>query len=61
MRVDQETIAVITGAGSGIGRALAIQLAGRCGGLALADVDREGLARASRRCRRPGSDDPVSG
>lgn len=57
MRVDQETIAVITGAGSGIGRALAIQLAGRCGGLALADVDREGLAEtraqlsAASQCR----------
>ncbi|MFZ4629171.1 MAG: SDR family NAD(P)-dependent oxidoreductase [Blastocatellia bacterium] len=44
MRMDRETVAVLTGAGSGIGRALAIELAGRCGGLALADVDREGLA-----------------
>ena len=44
MRMDRETVAVLTGAGSGIGRALAIELAARCGGLALADVDREGLA-----------------
>lgn len=44
MRIDRQTIGVVTGAGSGIGRALALQLAARCGGLALADIDGTGLA-----------------
>lgn len=48
MKIDHETIAVVTGAGSGIGRALAVQLAGRCGGLALADLDPAGLAETIR-------------
>ncbi|KQW49118.1 acetoin dehydrogenase [Nocardioides sp. Root1257] len=37
-------VAVITGAGSGIGRALALDLAGRGARLALSDVDDRGLA-----------------
>jgi NADP-dependent 3-hydroxy acid dehydrogenase YdfG len=37
-------VAVITGAGSGIGRALAVDLAGRGARLALSDVDDAGLA-----------------
>jgi NADP-dependent 3-hydroxy acid dehydrogenase YdfG len=37
-------VAVITGAGSGIGRALALDLAGRGARLALSDVDDAGLA-----------------
>jgi NAD(P)-dependent dehydrogenase (short-subunit alcohol dehydrogenase family) len=44
MIITRQTIGVVTGAGSGIGRALALQLAGRCGGLALADVDSPGLS-----------------
>lgn len=36
-------LAVITGAASGIGRALAVQLAGRRANLALADIDAAGL------------------
>ncbi len=38
-------VAAITGAGSGIGRALAIELAGRGCELALADIDEGGLAQ----------------
>jgi short-subunit dehydrogenase len=48
MKIDQQTMAVITGAGSGIGRALARQLAMTCGGLALVDLDAEGLAETVR-------------
>ena len=38
-------VAVITGAGSGIGRALALDLAGKGARLALSDVDDDGLAQ----------------
>ena len=43
MKVDAHTIAVITGAGSGIGRALAVLLAGRGATLALADLNPDSL------------------
>ena len=39
-----DKVAAVTGAGSGIGRALALELAGRGCRLALSDVDAEGLA-----------------
>jgi short-subunit dehydrogenase len=49
-------VAVITGAGSGIGRALAVNLAGRGARLALSDVDRDGLEATAVRCEALGAD-----
>jgi NADP-dependent 3-hydroxy acid dehydrogenase YdfG len=49
-------VAVITGAGSGIGRALAYELARRGAKLALSDVDTEGLAETARHARVIGAD-----
>jgi short-subunit dehydrogenase len=40
----RDKVVVITGAGSGIGRALAVEIAGRGGSLALSDVNEAGLA-----------------
>src|SRR5260370_30670871 len=43
-------VSAITGAGSGIGRALAYELAGRGSHLALSDIDEVGLAETVMRC-----------
>jgi short-subunit dehydrogenase len=43
-------VAAITGAASGIGRALAYELAARGAALALADIDDEGLAQTVSQC-----------
>jgi NADP-dependent 3-hydroxy acid dehydrogenase YdfG len=48
-------VAVITGAGSGIGRALAVELAARGAKLALSDIDTEGLAETVRSCETLGA------
>ena len=48
MKTLQDKVAVITGAGSGIGRALALNLAGKGARLALSDVDEPGLAETVR-------------
>jgi NAD(P)-dependent dehydrogenase (short-subunit alcohol dehydrogenase family) len=47
-------VAAITGAGSGIGRALAIELAGRSAHLALSDIDENGLEETAVRCQGRG-------
>ncbi len=47
---------VITGAGSGIGRALSVELAGRGARLAISDVDELGLAETAELCKGTGSE-----
>lgn len=50
-----DKVAVITGAGSGIGRSLALQLAERGARLALSDVDNAGLADTAGCCEKIGA------
>jgi short-subunit dehydrogenase len=47
MKIDHQTVAAVTGAASGIGRALALRLARAGASLALADVNRAGLAETA--------------
>lgn len=48
MKLDQSTVSVITGAGSGIGRAIALRLAQEGAPLAIADVNQTGLNETAR-------------
>ncbi|ATL72323.1 SDR family NAD(P)-dependent oxidoreductase [Nocardia terpenica] len=50
-----DKVAVITGAGSGIGRALALELAGRGALLALSDIDADTVADTAVRCGKLGA------
>ncbi len=55
MRTFESKVAVITGAGSGIGRALALNLAAKGAKLALSDVDMDGLAETVRQAQALGA------
>ena len=55
MKLPRGTVAAITGAGSGIGRALALTLAGRGCALALADVRGETLEETAELARAAGA------
>jgi rhamnulose-1-phosphate aldolase/alcohol dehydrogenase len=52
-------IAIVTGAASGIGRGIAVELAARGASLVLADLDGEGLEEAAERLRERGGAAPV--
>jgi len=56
MRSLQKKVAVVTGASSGIGRALAIRLAGEGCVLAIADLDQQGLRETASIIKSSGGD-----
>ena len=47
----QDRVAVVTGAGSGIGRALTLALTDNGAHVAASDIDQEGLAKTQAACR----------
>ena len=51
----KDRVAVVTGAGSGIGRAIALSLARRGAHLALADIDETGLAQTEAQAQSAGA------
>src|SRR5215470_1087621 len=54
MKIDHATVAVVTGAASGIGRALAVRLAQEGASLALADINAAELNETARRLKSIG-------
>ena len=56
MKITDECVAAVTGAASGIGRALAIGLAERGADVAIADIDESGLEETEARVREKGGD-----
>lgn len=56
MRLPDAFVAVVTGAGSGLGRALALQLASKGGRVVVADVAREGAEETVALLREAGGD-----
>jgi NAD(P)-dependent dehydrogenase (short-subunit alcohol dehydrogenase family) len=57
MKDFRDKVAAVTGAGSGIGRALALELAARGCALALSDIDQPGLLETLRLARAAGAAD----
>ncbi len=55
MKNFENKVAVVSGAGSGIGRALALNLANRGAQLALSDIDGEGLGETVVLCEKIGA------
>jgi NADP-dependent 3-hydroxy acid dehydrogenase YdfG len=56
MREFRAKVCVITGAGSGIGRALALDLASRGGRLAISDIDLEAVRQTASQCAIHGAE-----
>src|SRR5438105_252236 len=52
----RDRVAIITGAGGGIGRALALRFAAEGARLVLTDLDREGVAESARLVAEQGGD-----